>query len=32
MYLNMQGREAQQKIRELMVGYINHGVRKKKVI
>jgi hypothetical protein len=25
MYLNMQGREAQQKIRELMVGYINRG-------
>ncbi len=25
MYLNMQGREAQQKIREIMVGYINKG-------
>jgi len=24
MYLNMQGREAQQKIREIMLGYMNH--------
>jgi len=28
MYLNMQGREAQQKIREIIIGYMNHGIRK----
>lgn len=27
MYLNMQGREAQQKIREIMIGYMNKGKR-----
>lgn len=32
MYLNMQGREAQQKIRELMIGYINKGHSRNLVI
>ena len=30
MYLNMNGREAQQKIRELMVGYLNKGKKQGK--